>query len=233
MHSIIFINTKEQGRENDRTAEMDNMVKFCSDIADALGYKHNLLTRSDREFTRVTMDKDISSLNVEEGDIVVFYFDGHGRNKDMNEWPHMDLQDKEYWLSIAYSRLKRYCIKAKLTLCIASCCNLCYEGDMAENAIVKRTSMNPEKVKKLFTGFEGNMSIIMSSCKAGQNSWSFTRGSKLGSLFSICLRETIREAMSRTGSSLLTWEAVLERAKFKTKYYNEKRQEPQYLIEYH
>lgn len=45
MHSILFANMKEQGREADRTAEMENMTKFCYDIADALGYTHDLRTQ--------------------------------------------------------------------------------------------------------------------------------------------------------------------------------------------
>ena len=56
MHSLIFVNKKEVGREVDRTAEMNNMKDFCMEIANALGYYHNLRTHSDNEFTSKVLD---------------------------------------------------------------------------------------------------------------------------------------------------------------------------------
>ena len=230
MHSIIFANMKEPGRERDRTAEMTNMSKFCKDMAGALGYKLELKQHSDTEFTQEMMEHDIASLKVKDDDIVILYYAGHGCNWDDDNWPHMALSDKQYWETTAYAKLREAAPKAKLTLCIASCCNMDTEGYKRERGEYGGV-MDPEKVKKLFTGFEDNMSIIMSSSLRGQYTYSWTTGNNPGSIFSISLRETIYDAVSSNGKTPLDWKSILDITKEKTKTITQGLQEPQYVIE--
>lgn len=231
MHSILFANMKEQGREADRTAEMKNMTKFCCDIADALGYTHDLRTHSDTEFTSTVMEKEISSLNVRQGDIVILYYAGHGCNWDDDDWPHMALSDRQYWQTTAYNKLKKVCGNAKLTLCIASCCNMDSEGERRQNDQFGYAVIDKEKVRKLFTGFTGNRSIIMSSSIRGQYTYSWGSGSRLGSIFSISLRDEIYDAIMGVKPTPLTWEAIKEATIRQTLAYTDGKQRPQMVIE--
>lgn len=230
MHSLLFSNMKEPGRELDRTAEMNNMKNFCTEIATALGYSHDLRTHSDKEFTSSVFEKEVSSINVQEGDIVLFYYAGHGCNWDDDDWPHMCFLDRQYWESTAYTKLKEVSKNAKLTLCIASCCNMDSEGRKREQN-GQFATMDKYKVKQLFTGFSGKRSIKISSSIRGQYTWSWTSGSNPGSIFSISLREVIRNATSSSASSILTWESILDAAKEKTMAYTKNKQLPQYIIE--
>lgn len=230
LHSLLFSNMKEPGRELDRTAEMNNMKNFCAEIATALGYSHNLRTHSDKEFTSSMFEQEVSSINVQEGDIVLFYYAGHGCNWDDDDWPHMCFLDRQYWESTAYTKLKEVSKNAKLTLCIASCCNMDSEGRKREQN-GQFVTMDKYKVKQLFTGFSGKRSIKVSSSIRGQYTWSWTNGNNPGSIFSISLREVIRNATSSSASSILTWESILDATKDKTMAYTKNKQLPQYIIE--
>ena len=230
LHSLLFSNMKEPGRELDRTAEMNNMKNFCSEIATALGYSHDLRTHSDKEFTSSMFEQEVSSINVQEGDIVLFYYAGHGCNWDDDDWPHMCFLDRQYWESTAYTKLKEVSKNAKLTLCIASCCNMDSEGRKREQN-GQFATMDKYKVKQLFTGFSGKRSIKVSSSIRGQYTWSWTNGNNPGSIFSISLREVIRNATSSSASSILTWESILDATKDKTMSYTKNKQLPQYIIE--
>ena len=89
MHTLVFINKSEKGRTYDRTAEFNQMTAFASEVCSAIGYRNNMRTHSDGEFTAKMALQEINNLNVQEGDIVFFYYSGHGVNWDDDQWPHM------------------------------------------------------------------------------------------------------------------------------------------------
>lgn len=229
MHSILFTNMEEQGRELDRTAEMKQMTEFCMSIADALGYKHDLHCHSGVEFTSRMLEREIASLNVQENDVVIFYYAGHGCNWDDDDWPHMAFLDKQYWETTAYNKLKAVSKKAKLLLCIASCCNMDSEGRRKES--MQYAPIDKEKAKKLFLGFSGQKAIIASSSIRGQYTYSWSSGMMLGSIYTISLRKTITDALSGISNIELTWYGIFEATKQQTLAYTNNKQLPQYVIE--
>ena len=229
MHSILFTNMQEQGREADRTAELRNMTRFCKDIATAIGFQHDLRTHSGSEFTSTMMEHDISTLNVKDGDIVILYYAGHGCNWDDDDWPHMALSDRQYWETTAFSKLKAVCSNAKLTLCIASCCNMDSRGQTNSYGYDNEV-IDPNKAKELFTGFNGRQTILASSSIRGQYTYSWSSGSRLGSIYSISLRDEIYAAISGKKSTPLDWTSILEATKKQTLAYTNNKQLPQYKI---
>lgn len=238
LHSIIFVNKQEQGRQTDRTAEFNNMRAFCRELATTLGYSHDLRTHSGSEFTSTQMIRDIDGLAVDEGDIVILYYSGHGANLSGGYWPHMALSDRAYGSSTAYERLKNKCMKAKLVLCIAACCNKEVETRSSfSSSSSSSSSMNSSRVKQLFTGFDGKMSIMMSSSVKGQYSWSVTGGSRLGPIFTMSLRDVIHEAVRSGSSKSLEWNNLLSTVKERTNSWAKSldgspSQVPQYQIDY-
>ena len=234
LHSMIFSNMKESAdRAADRTEEMKNMSEFCSAIARSLGYTHNLLQHSDGEFTSTQFLKDLNSINVNENDIVIFFYNGHGCNWDDDDWPHMCWKDKQYWQTKAYDLLKEKCTNAKLMLCIACCCNMDSRGRNGYDASYS-LDFDPNKVRRLFTGFVGKKSIITSSSIRGQYSYSWVSGNKLGSIYGISLREAIAEMLSPNSNTEVSWTNAFDNAKKRTAYYtstHDKPQCPQYKIQ--
>lgn len=222
-HSIIMVNKEEPNRQVDRTADYNKMSSFFTQISQTLGYKNNMLRYSGQEFKAVNATKAIESLNVAVGDIVVFYYSGHGANWDRDEYPHMDFLDKRYNETTLYTLLKEKCSNAKLILCIADCCNMDSEGQRRE----KRTysGFDAALTKQLFTDFEGHRGYEISASIRGQYSYSSL---KYGALFGIALREAITEAL--TGKTQPSWVYVLERAKVLTLQITDNKQMPQYTM---
>lgn len=224
LHALLFINEKEPGREIDRSTNMRNMKAFYRDIANNLGYTYNLRANSDNEFKASEVDREINNLNVQKNDIVVFYYGGHGYNQGQDIWPTLSFKDKNYWLSDILRKLNPVTRDAKLVLCIADCCN---KGN--SNAPLPSVSFNTssaENFKALFTGFSGKKTILISSSKQGQLSFSdLTKGPYFGN----CFRASVYNYTDNSHRNP-TWEEILENAKEQTLKTSNNRQEPQFQI---
>lgn len=234
LHTIIFANKEEPNRGADRTAEFNNMASFCSEIANGLGYRHDLHCHSGKEFTSITAEREISNLQVSDGDIVIFYYDGHGCNWDDDAWPHMAFLDKQYWETTCYNKLKAACKNAKLTLLIAGCCNMDTEGQR-RGRNRQYSAMDRTKLRTLFVGFPGKISIKSSASRRGQYSYSITGGSTMGNVYAMNVRDAIRDATMASANKSLTWDAVMDEAAQgsynDTKGFEAGPQQPQHEIE--
>lgn len=230
-HALIFSNMKESAqRSADRTEEMKNMRLFCQNIASTLGYKQDIRCHSDNEFTSSQFLQDIESMSVSSDDIVLLFYNGHGCNWDDDDWPHMCFKDKQYWQTTAYEKLQERCGNAKLLLCIACCCNMDSRG-RSGYGVEYDYSFDPNKARSLFAGFSGKRKVVTSSSIRGQYSYSWTSGSRLGSIYGISLREAINEILRPSSTIDPTWDNVLTLAQRKTLAYTDQKQRPQYKIQ--
>lgn len=227
MHTMIFVNESEPGREIDRRADSRNMQRFFTEIAYCLNYRNNMHSHSGAEFTATCIDRDIENLNVGNNDVVVFYYSGHGANLRNDKWPTLDLLDKPYWSSRILAKLNAKCANAKLVLFITDCCN-----SYINSGIVPTSSLNPvddNNVAKLFTGFKGKKKVIITAAKPGQSSISDPR---YGAWFGISFRQAVKENTSNDSSNP-TWEKVMQDARRLTllNTRGDHQHEPQWSIE--
>ena len=230
-HAMIFSNMKESSqRAADRTEEMNNMRSFCQNLATTLGYRQDIRCHSDNEFTSTQFLQDIESMSIGAEDVVMLFYNGHGCNWDDDEWPHMCFKDKQYWQTTAYEKLQEKCGSAKLLLCIACCCNMDSRGRSGYDQEYDY-SFDPNKAWALFTGFRGKRKVITSSSIRGQYSYSWTSGSRMGSIYGISLREAINEILRPSSTIVPTWDNVLTLAQRKTLSYTNQKQRPQYKIQ--
>lgn len=223
-HTIIMVNKEEPNRQTDRTEDFNKMSSFFTQIANALGYKNDMKRYSGESFKASSAIQAIDALEVQEGDIVVFYYSGHGVNWDDDEWPHMAFLDRQYGETAVYNKLRSLFSNAKLILCISDCCNMDSEGSRRE----KRTYSNydPALTKKLFTDFEGHRSYEISASIRGQYSYS---NLQYGALFGIAFREAVNQAL--TGQIQPNWIYVLEKAKTITLELTKQKQMPQFKMD--
>lgn len=230
MHTLIFVNESESGRQVDRTADSRNMKTFFTEIAQCLDYRNDLRSHTGAEFTSTVVDREINSLQVGSNDVVVFYYSGHGANLRNDKWPTLAFLDNMYWSSRILAKLNAKCGNAKLLLFITDCCN-----SYIDNNVSPVHSYNPtddNNVAKLFTGFKGKKKVIVTAAKPGQSSISDKR---YGAIFGISFRDAIRENTSNDVSNP-TWDKVLSDARRLTmslsaRYGSDCQHEPQYSIE--
>ena len=222
LHALMFVNEQEQGREVDRKADMSNMYKFWGDIANRIGYEYIPQKCSPSTFTASNVNAKIQGLSVGHNDIVVFYYSGHGYNDESDIWPTLNLKDKNYRQIEIMKKLKQVAYNAKLILCIADCCNKqhtsSYDFTSAYDAMEDNNSL-----VKLFRGFKGKKSIMMSASKQGQYSWSDLR---YGAMYGNALRQVIY----RLNSANPTWDVVLNDVANLTYRYSDGKQIPQFNI---
>lgn len=160
----------------------------------------------------------------------MLFYNGHGCNWDDDDWPHMCFKDKQYWQTTAYEKLQEKCGNAKLLLCIACCCNMDSRG-RSGYCIEYDYSFDPNKARALFVGFSGKRKVVTSSSIRGQYSYSWTSGTRLGSIYGISLREAINEVLKHSSTIEPSWDNVLALAQRKTLAYTDQKQRPQYKIQ--
>ena len=224
LHTIMMCNMEDRTLAKANEGEVREMRALIPALISALGYKNNMIIHSGQEFTSTILNQEINSLKVSEGDIVFFYYSNHGSNWSDSEWPHMSFNDKSLSEQTIYDLLKQKFSQAKLILCIADCCNMDEEGSRRQKRSYSK--MDPQRVKELFTGFEGHRSYIASSSIRGQYSWAWVSGNRPGSMYGIALRDAIVSACK--GELRAEWDYVFESAKSKTLLYSEQKQMPQY-----
>lgn len=230
-HALIFSNMKESSqRAADRTEEMNNMRSFCQYLASTLGYQQDIRCHSDNEFTSSQFLRDLESMSVSSEDVVMLFYNGHGCNWDDDDWPHMCFKDKQYWQTTAYEKLQEKCGNAKLLLCIACCCNMDSRG-RSGYCVEYDYSFDPNKARALFVGFSGKRKVVTSSSIRGQYSYSWTSGTRLGSIYGISQREAINEVLKHSSTIEPSWDNVLALAQRKTLAYTDQKQRPQYKIQ--
>ncbi|MDE6096857.1 MAG: hypothetical protein K2G52_11785, partial [Muribaculaceae bacterium] len=161
---------------------------------------------------------------------VMLFYNGHGCNWDDDDWPHMCFKDKQYWHTTAYEKLQEKCSNAKLLLCIACCCNMDSRG-RSGYGMEYDYSFDPNKARALFAGFSGKRKVVTSSSIRGQYSYSWTSGSRMGSIYGISLREAINEVLRPSSTIAPSWDNVLALAQRKTLSYTDQKQRPQYKIQ--
>lgn len=222
LQSLFFVNEKEQGREIDRRADMNNMYSFFKEISNLIGYEYRATKFSDVNFTSKKVKESINELKVTVNDIVVFYYSGHGYNDESDIWPSLSLNDCSYREIDILKLLRTKASDAKLILCIADCCNKqansSYEFTSSYDSM---EDSNP--IRKLFLGFKGKKVITISASKQGQFSWSHNQ---YGAYFGNCFRQ----AIAGVNNSNASWDNILQNAVNLTYRYTNGKQTPQFNI---
>ncbi len=225
LHAIIFADDgSSDGRQNDRMEDLKNLKKMMYDISKYAELELNLIVNTGVSFNSIKLSQAIRDIKVDNDDVVLFYYNGHGANEKRDKWPSISLNNGLLSLSDIHKAL--CASNAKLIISVGDCCNNFMNG-LNENKPFSEYVYNNEKVeigfKQLFKNFSGRKNIILSASSQGQFSYSDL---KLGAIFGISFRESLYNA---TQNDNPTWDAVCNNAKFLSTQ-KQKQQIPQYEI---
>ncbi len=231
-HLILFANPDEPGREKDRRVSAKNTIEFFREISAQIGYSYNTRYYNGQDFTGTKALSVVKSLNINSGDVVVFYYQGHGYNDKSDKWPTLAFHpspnshsEMVRMTDIALAITPRTEDKAYLTMIIGECCNSYMNSNQLPPVSYSTNNRIARKLKKLFANPEENYTILMSSSIQGQVSWSDLNE---GSIHGICFRASLWEAVSDMEEP--TWNDILMKNKNYVLQATQNQQKPQYNI---
>lgn len=242
LHFIVFADTDDTslGEANRKTYNyLTN--DFGPHAAQFAGLSLDMATFSGNRCRATELDQKLASLNVGNDDVVMFYFIGHGWNNRTNEYPSLifgnagadraTLETSSRNLVSIYEQIRAK--KPRLTLVIGEACNKERNDDppvtsKREAIPMKPVTPDPAKYKWLFRNYAG--SLLMSSCKRNQFSFSDPKGGWLG----VSLHATIDNLLGVNAKAMPSWENVVKMTTSLTEtaaVNNNQKQNPQHLMD--
>ncbi len=228
LHGIIVANTNDPNIGISCEKDQIAISVELNAIANAIGYKTNMIIINRNDFIFENVDKAISDFSCKPEDIVFFHYSGHGMNVVENEsrWPVLLLETGKYPLDVIHSKLKRK--GAAFVVTLADCCNNVITIEDIEFRGYKQIvpdAVNKEIVyKHLFLQPRGD--IIISGSQPGQYSYGT---SNKGGFFTHKFIESLHTALNYSASP--SWNNLLDDSKNRVAQLNfSRKQEPQYEI---
>ncbi|WP_138995116.1 caspase family protein [Larkinella sp. C7] len=193
LHFIVFADTDDPtlGDANRKTYNYLT-GNYGPNVARYAGLSLEMAAYSGAKCLATELDQKLDALKVDADDVVLFYFIGHGWNNRQNEYPSLifgkanadraTLETSSRNLQTIYERILAK--KPRLALVIGEACNKERSDEPPVTSKREAIPMDaPEsadaaKYNALFRNYAG--SLILSSCKRNQYSFSDPKGGWLG-----------------------------------------------------
>ncbi len=219
LYAFLVCDTHASEIEESVEEDYKNMKKEVRRICRYTGLRPRI-----RRYTSYRVDDGIidaiNRLKVDEDDVVIFYYSGHGMRFDSQDdpWPVLDFEygnrQTTQW-EITQELISK---GPRLILSIADCCN----NFITKSLITKGSSRDRrDNYRRLFLDSSGT--YIASGASPGEYSFGlndnwWSAGIRKGGFFTNALLETIRQETNQENTSL-TWDAIFELAILKTHEY--------------
>lgn len=225
LHLILVANTEDRKIGKTCAIDKDATFKLYSEIADFLNIKFNPTVIAGKDFSKINVEKAIKGLSPAAGDIVIFYYSGHGFNDLQNntKYPFLDLRDKasqtfggQFTLNIEsiYRDIKNK--GARMNLVLSDCCNNDPSQTVnisAEAASTRVSSIgwNMDNCRALFMK-NNAFSLLMTAASKGELS---AGNSADGGFFTFNFSESLEKAMGPFSNNV-SWPGLLTSAQKQT-----------------
>lgn len=132
IHLLVVANTNDKIIGPSCKKDMDRVVNMFKELALAIGIAPPVVTTiSGTTYNKANTEKQIAALKPAPGDIVVFYYSGHGfrKEKDNRKFPYIDLRGSEnedynvFSLNMEDIFNKIKARPGRLKLVLSDCCN--------------------------------------------------------------------------------------------------------------
>lgn len=184
IHSIVFCHTTDASIGRPMTTEMANLKKQIGVIESCLDdYAAERTFLDGPMCTRENLKKVIDEMEIEEEDIVLTFYGGHGAHaaNDSDPWPQYCMNvptaaGQNSWVPMALlaNWLKAKPTQPRLTVILSNCCN-------SVSPMVTRkplwamggdyTSLDNIKPENIRTLFSGKGVVMMTSSRVPEPSW--------------------------------------------------------------
>ena len=219
LHVVVFCDTNDESigenKESERKITMNEMQTIACCLEE-FGYDSEFTECYGNNCNKSNLMNVINNLSIGPDDVVFFYYGGHGTralNNETDKFPQMCLGEDYQENFVPTTLVKNIIMKKnpRLAVILTACCNKEQRGVTIKSVVAesenytKEAELNKDAFKKLF--LESTGSVVMTSSKAGQYSYS----GKEGGIF--CL--TFWIAMEYVGKGELTsdWNIICETIK--------------------
>ncbi len=191
------------------TRDLAAMDSVFHKIAYSLDYQYKSIVITNKNFSKVGLEKTINELTVENQDVLVFYYSGHGFTSptQISEFPVLYLPDsEETTLEAIHKKLKSK--GARLSITLGDCCNnlmLANQMPMVKPLQFRSIFVENDILRILFKDSKGD--ILICSAKKGERALCHTN---TGGWYSSAWQEALSHAQN--SNNTITWETFLQDA---------------------
>lgn len=188
-------------RGEDRKKDIERMNSIWFQYAKHAGFNYRPILNYSSGFSSEKLRKDIEGLKIEDGDILIFYYTGHGINAGKypklifkpygkkNKDPGIELVQVDSLLRMRYASKKPSNI-----LLIADCCNATDNAQVGTKG-AQDVTLDSNALKRLKTAIRNSANIKYLICTAekGDMAWSYTNcaNGDCGSFWNLSFRDAI------------------------------------------
>lgn len=213
--SVIVADTSDKSIGDSTSADLLKMRAMMSKIATNTEMKLKEVIIKDNMTTATNMMKSIKSLNVQEDDVVIFYFSGHGyrtASKGDSPWPNLyfSIRDEgvEYEKVVSILQNKN----PRLLVTISDVCNNMIP-DRGAPVLVRAMVLRGEVEKKVNENYgrlflQTRGLVRVTSSRAGEFAWATTAGGT----YTLAFLKSMQYELS--SSAPTDWNKLLDRAAY-------------------
>ncbi|MBP6686774.1 MAG: caspase family protein [Lacibacter sp.] len=226
MHVILVCATTDPTLSLYSIYDLDRAEKLYTRIADEIGIKATFIKIFGDSYNKKNVDAAVKNLKPAAGDIVVFYYSGHGfRIPKLNRpYPFMDLRSdaktqdyKQHTMNIEDIFLTLKSKPSRFTLVISDCCN---NDPEATNSIAPTppepkasdVKWNYENIRALFLNPK-KTSLLITAADKNQLA---TTNPKLGGFLSYYFKQSLETMLGSSNPREVNWYKICEETRAKT-----------------
>jgi hypothetical protein len=224
LHAIIVADTYDRRVGKSVEVDLKNMRELVESITENTGILSNHEFIYGDDFNLDNVSRALNNLSVNEDDIVVFYYAGHGFNSGKGSiWPSMKFKEKSQSLDLDWVKSTLEVKNPRFFIAMVDACNSFFEVPTKRG--VRGTTPTPlaENYRQLFLNYRGH--VVVSSASPDQEAGG---DPKNGGYFTKKFLDTLRENLA---SSNPDWHTIMRGAEspiyFPDNRGNEQQQNPQ------
>ena len=214
IHSIVFCNTIDRSIGVSMERDLKNMLNEIDKIAVATDYDYDRIYFDGPNCTRNNLKKAIDEMYVEDDDIIITFYGGHGshaKDNDEDPWPqycmNSGFENQANWVPM---QLLAKWIQAKgprLAIILSNCCNVVQAQTTIKVTSMGYTAMSDVNVNNYRKLMSANGLVMATSSKLTEPSWC---NETVGGLYTCDLMEALGKVGD--GSIPPTWDDLLKHA---------------------
>ncbi|MBQ6063475.1 MAG: caspase family protein [Prevotella sp.] len=214
LHTIVFCNTIDGDIGESMKVELMNVTNQFKKINDLIEYDMDFYKLDGPICTRANLKRAIDQLEVDEDDVILTFYGGHGSHapNDSDPWPqycmNTGFEDQSNWVRMATVAKWVWAKKPRLAIILSNCCNVIQGATTVKplwamgGDYTSLDGISADKYKELFSA---KGLVMATSSKVPEPSWC---NNVIGGLFT----SDLIDALQNVGSGEVSpdWNSVLK-----------------------